>query len=588
MLFRSYGVKKVYAVIHNINEQLAGSIAESIKQIDHVTTYNETIANTGKIDAFWIDYEFWDTAPGSLYCVGCTTTDGCGNTTTAGHPAFGFRANNTGFTTNGAHTVWGFNQFQNLIFLAESTRVAINAACSTCNMIMPEILLSPNFDFNIDDITTGMNPFNMSPSGTPPFKCLGCDLEQSLAFAKFLEVGSIGIAGTGTGIGSLAVDLTTKDNRFSCTVSTGCTGTTCCAFTCLTTQDPNNCNASTPDHFLTDQVENVSDNAHYYTSSCTDPNPPNHFSNAGGCYRQRCLDFLGSWSTGNIPICPYFSTENINLGSSENNLGNYMIGDNSSVDNSAFGLCGSSSTHPSAVHFFKDIHWEFMRQYYNSWKSSFVQDFSGSPLYTDPFFGTSLDFDHFQQPQSLPQKWGAYPSSHPHANLITIGSMEWFPMNNYPLVLDNSFPSTASSVSRVTFNNTSYPLSSQPPLMQINVNRSGDGYYDIVYPCFAAPFRKIDPNGNNKIKTGSKSISAKIYPNPSDGNYNLSYSLPSGNGVLQITDMMGRMVFNQVITGSNGLKAINTSFLGNGIYYWKLTDDSGTFQTGRITILKLN
>jgi hypothetical protein len=81
-------------------------------------------------------------------------------------------------------------------------------------------------------------------------------------------------------------------------------------------------------------------------------------------------------------------------------------------------------------------------------------------------------------------------------------------------------------------------------------------------------------------------ISANIYPNPSNGNYEMSYNLPSGNGIFSINDIMGRQVYSTAITATNGLKAINTSFLDNGIFYWKLTDEYGTSKSGRITILK--
>ncbi|MFC1730702.1 T9SS type A sorting domain-containing protein [candidate division KSB1 bacterium] len=61
-----------------------------------------------------------------------------------------------------------------------------------------------------------------------------------------------------------------------------------------------------------------------------------------------------------------------------------------------------------------------------------------------------------------------------------------------------------------------------------------------------------------------------IYPNPSDGHFNLL--LPYHNCELSVFNTAGQKVINELIIGA-GKHEINLSFLSEGIYYLKLTND---------------
>jgi hypothetical protein len=98
---------------------------------------------------------------------------------------------------------------------------------------------------------------------------------------------------------------------------------------------------------------------------------------------------------------------------------------------------------------------------------------------------------------------------------------------------------------------------------------------------------KLNPDvttGIDQISTKSSYIS--IYPNPSDGNLNLDYQLPSGKGELIMTDIAGRVVYSLNISGISGTQKINVADFVNGIYYWKIISGNDVPPNGKIVLLK--
>jgi type IX secretion system substrate protein len=82
-----------------------------------------------------------------------------------------------------------------------------------------------------------------------------------------------------------------------------------------------------------------------------------------------------------------------------------------------------------------------------------------------------------------------------------------------------------------------------------------------------------------------------IYPNPSAGNFILSYhlstSVSNNNGCeLRIIDYTGRSVYNAPITGAVGKQNITLSDLCNGVYYWQLISNNGIEGNGKIALIK--
>ena len=251
-----------------------------------------------------------------------------------------------------------------------------------------------------------------------------------------------------------------------------------------------------------------------------------------------------------------------------------MTGDVCPNNNPAYqGLCSNSH-----VRFIPQIDSTFMAQYQNSWKESFVQGYSNSPyqLYTDPVY-SNLNFNHPQTPQS--PWWGAL-------NSIVFGSMEYFPMNTYPLVMDDVPCHGYKTTNHVNaFAATAYPSSSQPPLMYIPQDRSGDGAPDYYYSCRSGN-RAENNNQTNPRVPAPVNLSAVIYPDPSDGNFMLVYQMPAGNGEFIVTDFTGRMVCHQNITGISDSKSINLAFLGNGIYFWEVLSANTAGVKGKLVVMK--
>jgi hypothetical protein len=82
-------------------------------------------------------------------------------------------------------------------------------------------------------------------------------------------------------------------------------------------------------------------------------------------------------------------------------------------------------------------------------------------------------------------------------------------------------------------------------------------------------------------------ITASIYPNPSNGVFQLNYDLGSiSNAELIINDEAGKQVaiYNLLLNKSN--ITIDQSNLRNGVYYYKIMNNNKTLNTGKICILK--
>ncbi len=537
----NYGVTKVLAGLHEAPEVLNGDILGSKADINAIVAYNNNPAHTGKIDQFWIDYEFWN-AGANEYCINCPISNPCNV------PYF---ANSSNYVDSHGRnfTEFGFMQFKALIAYADSQRL------NTSNMQKSEVLITPNISFNISEAYPPYHIGADSINGRYVFDTTGGTLTQGLAFADWLENSS-------HNIGAIAIDLTGADNR----------STSVNPQTCFTghVHDLHGCNSYTPDHFLNVDVDNASDDI----SPCTDPWDPNHFvTNNDGGFRQRCMDFLGSFGNGTIPICPYFSAESLTF-NTVNALSNYMTADVCANNNPAYGgVCSNSR-----VHYIPQIDSTFMAQYQNSWKESFVQGYSNSPyqLYSDPVY-SNLNFNHQQSTQS--PWWGAL-------NSIVLGSVEYFPMNTYPFVLDNVPCHGYHLTNHINaFNATSYPGPNQPPFMYIPQDRSGDGAPDYYVAC-NNNHRMTNGNSMNPKAAPQLTFSAAIYPNPSDGNFIMVYQLPTGKGTLTITDFTGREVYHQILIGITDSQNINLTNLRGGIYFWEIISSDNASSKGKIVVMK--
>jgi hypothetical protein len=602
---QNYGVLKVFATIAgDLQDRLYGTINFSLDDINQIVAYNESSYNNtpySGIDGFWIDYEFWD----GNYCAGCDTNNnlnGCGKPIVQN--SYDYYHNDELFINyphNPARhwTELGFKKFDSLIMMAQNAVVNVNAWYDTyhptyTHMVKSEVVIIQNLDFNIME---GANyPYYLATtSGPNNFACNG-SLTQGLLFAQW-------ILDPSHNIGSITVDLTAQDVRNS----TDCS--TCGTLYCNDRpRDRYGCTRHTPDFFLKNDVDNSPNQLDCDNSLGLNPYYPNHFSI--GSARQRCFDFLGTFSDGTIPICPYFSTENSTL-NTENALSHYMMGGfcegsgGNQTSDPIFAPNGLSYCASNPI-YLRDIHTTFQSQFNNSWKESFVQT-NPNPLglYSDSYF-SSYNFAYTQNQYQTTPVWGGFITI---PNTINLGAREWFPFNSYPLVLVdgmNYYDYTGTAAHLSCYNST-YPTSPSPPLFWFHIppgeaggggNNWVEGYcplcmgagdYFLPYPCLNPipldGIRLKNPNPKNPV-TQNISLYAKIYPNPSDGNFNLDYKLPSGKGELIMTDIAGRVLYRMNITGITGTQKINVADFVNGVYYWHIISGNETPPNGKIILLK--
>ncbi|MCX6267311.1 MAG: T9SS type A sorting domain-containing protein [Bacteroidetes bacterium] len=83
----------------------------------------------------------------------------------------------------------------------------------------------------------------------------------------------------------------------------------------------------------------------------------------------------------------------------------------------------------------------------------------------------------------------------------------------------------------------------------------------------------------------SEGMLSNIYPNPANGQANFSYSLPSGSaGTIIIRDLLGSLVQTQILTVATGKTSLNTSLLGDGVYFCSLLVDGKVSQTKKLIV----
>lgn len=62
--------------------------------------------------------------------------------------------------------------------------------------------------------------------------------------------------------------------------------------------------------------------------------------------------------------------------------------------------------------------------------------------------------------------------------------------------------------------------------------------------------------------------SISVYPNPSEGIYQIDFAQENINGLMEVTDMQGRIILQQRIFGAN--QTIDITGFNNGIYLLRI------------------
>jgi Secretion system C-terminal sorting domain/Galactose oxidase, central domain len=96
------------------------------------------------------------------------------------------------------------------------------------------------------------------------------------------------------------------------------------------------------------------------------------------------------------------------------------------------------------------------------------------------------------------------------------------------------------------------------------------------------------PNSKTGVSEIKNNIcNVNIFPNPSNGIFNLSYSnLNAINPQLIITDVLGRTISDYTVPGKQGKLAIDESQLSSGIYFYRVNSNEGLLASGKFVIEK--
>ena len=76
-----------------------------------------------------------------------------------------------------------------------------------------------------------------------------------------------------------------------------------------------------------------------------------------------------------------------------------------------------------------------------------------------------------------------------------------------------------------------------------------------------------------------------IFPNPSNGNFNLEYS-QSYESTFYFYNVLGQIIFSTTLDGTSGSKNFMNDNLNVGMYYWEARSGNTIHQTGKHIIIK--
>jgi hypothetical protein len=85
---------------------------------------------------------------------------------------------------------------------------------------------------------------------------------------------------------------------------------------------------------------------------------------------------------------------------------------------------------------------------------------------------------------------------------------------------------------------------------------------------------------NNMIKQNTISISTLVYPNPFKDVINFSFSDSPGKNInIVVFDLLGRLVFSDVIQNDENMISVNLNSLSSAEYFVKLTSNNYVYST---------
>jgi hypothetical protein len=114
----------------------------------------------------------------------------------------------------------------------------------------------------------------------------------------------------------------------------------------------------------------------------------------------------------------------------------------------------------------------------------------------------------------------------------------------------------------------------------------GKEYNDSCYTDKLTARMGYDEESNTSV-TVAKGVQAKLFPNPNNGSFTLTYDLKTlTEAKLSIYDISGKLVYIKTIDNIDSSININTINLNNGIYFIQLSDTTNLLWTDKLVIQK--
>ena len=144
----------------------------------------------------------------------------------------------------------------------------------------------------------------------------------------------------------------------------------------------------------------------------------------------------------------------------------------------------------------------------------------------------------------------------------------------------------ASAVLTASTTATSYTWNTGATTMSVSVSPSVTTTYTVnvsnVAACVASSTVMVTVNACTGINEAIANL-ISVYPNPNNGILNISLTPElSKNSILEIYDAIGKLVIKQVL--ANELNTINISNFNNGIYSFKVLNNSEIIKIGKIVM----
>ncbi len=114
-------------------------------------------------------------------------------------------------------------------------------------------------------------------------------------------------------------------------------------------------------------------------------------------------------------------------------------------------------------------------------------------------------------------------------------------------------------------------------------------WYDVANPNDSAWIDVVFDVRNPRsvgVEEVKKETSLKIYPNPATDLVNVSITSNEVNKKIQIIDLLGKVVFSDIIADDNTNLKINTSNFIPGVYFVSVTSNNKSIRTSKIVITK--